>query len=95
MSLRNTLSCAVAQQFPQNEDRPALRRTLMRFADACGATGLSRSAIYRLIRDEKFPAPVRLTANVVVWPSDEIQAWIDARIAERDAARAEKVVDHV
>jgi prophage regulatory protein len=51
-------------------------------------TGLSTSEIYdRMARDE-FPKPVRLGANTVAWVESEIDAWIRARIAERDGEAA-------
>jgi prophage regulatory protein len=65
--------------------RYPLARTLMRPREVCAATGLSRSGVYRLIREGRFPKPVPLTRHVSAFPSTEIQAWIDARIAERDA----------
>jgi prophage regulatory protein len=48
-------------------------------------TGLGKSRVYELIAQEKFPPPVRLGPGSVAWAEDEIDAWIEARIAERDA----------
>ncbi|MBM5573692.1 AlpA family transcriptional regulator [Deefgea sp. CFH1-16] len=42
-------------------------------------TGLGRSAIYALVAQGDFPAPVRLTAKSVAWRSDEVQAWVNSR----------------
>lgn len=61
--------------------------TLIRSDEVCRATGLSRSSLYRLIADGRFPRPVRLTATAVAWPSDEVSAWIVSKIAQRDAAQ--------
>lgn len=47
----------------------------------------SAAQLYRKIKDSSFPAPVRLGENRVAWPEDEIDAWINARIAERDGGR--------
>lgn len=88
MSVRKTLNGAIAQCISPYNDSPALQRTLLRLRDVCSATGLSRSAIYRLVRDGRFPQPVRLTSQVSAFSSKEIQGWIDSRIAERDAAVA-------
>jgi prophage regulatory protein len=46
--------------------------------------GRRKSAIYEDVRARKFPAPVKVGRSSR-WDSREIQAWIDARIAERDA----------
>ena len=49
------------------------------------AVALRKTAIYSLIKAGAFPAPVALTATARAWRSDEIQAWIDARSAARNA----------
>lgn len=47
-------------------------------------TGLKRSAIYAAMADRKFPRPVRLGENSVGWVAAEVEAWIKARITDRD-----------
>ena len=51
-------------------------------------TGLGRTAIYVLMAEGKFPAPIRLTAKAVGWLEAEVTEWIAARVAERDIPRA-------
>lgn len=46
--------------------------------------GLGRSAIYERIAAGTFPRPVKLGASSV-WVESEVEAWIAARIRERDA----------
>jgi hypothetical protein len=41
--------------------------------------------IWRLEKAGRFPRRVKLGPNSVGWVSTEIDAWIEARIAERDA----------
>ena len=41
--------------------------------------------IWRLERDEKFPRRIKLGSGRVGWSFQEIQDWIAARKAERDA----------
>ena len=41
--------------------------------------GLTRSTIYRLMREGKFPPPKRLGPRAVRWPSSEIETWLAAR----------------
>lgn len=61
-----------------------------RFAEPSGAlflrigtvmriTGLGRSTIYRLMADEQFPSPVRLTKRVVAWRSTDLERWSEGR----------------
>ena len=57
------------------------QRTLLRRPQVETITGLSRSTIYRLIAEAKFPAPIRLTERCVAWPSDQIAIWVDSRCA--------------
>jgi prophage regulatory protein len=42
-------------------------------------TGLSRSTLYRLMADERFPRPVRLGPRAVAWRRSDIDAWGEAR----------------
>ena len=49
----------------------------------------SRAHLDRLIKQHKFPPPIKLGENRNAWPESEIDEWIEARIAERDSARKE------
>lgn len=40
---------------------------------------LSRSAIYRLMREGQFPCPIKIGARAVRWPQSEIESWIADR----------------
>ncbi|EQD26471.1 Prophage CP4-57 regulatory [mine drainage metagenome] len=58
---------------------------LLRLADVSAKTGLARSTIHDAIRAGTFPRPVPLGSRTVAWSSAEIEQWISARIAARDA----------
>lgn len=62
--------------------------TLLRLPQVKAQTGLSRTAIYRLIAAGDFPAPVKLGERASAWPEHEIAVWCADRIAERDAKAA-------
>lgn len=47
--------------------------------------GMHPSAIYAEIKAGRFPEPVKLGRSSR-WPESEIDAWIEARKRERDAA---------
>ena len=47
--------------------------------DVEARTALSRSAIYRKMRDSSFPEPLQIGARAVRWPESEIEAWIAGR----------------
>ena len=45
-------------------------------------TGVSRSTIWRLERSGAFPKHRRISANAVAWIEEEVNSWIQARVAE-------------
>lgn len=53
-----------------------------------GITALSRSTIYALINpksdyyDPSFPKPLHLTKNRIGWLSQEINDWLESKIAQ-------------
>ena len=67
---------------------PTLRSAprFIRYPEVQQRTGLSKTTIWRRVRDGSFSKPVHLSHGVVAWLEDEVVAWIDARIAERDAS---------
>lgn len=42
-------------------------------------TGLVTTSIYRMMREGKFPLPLKLSPQCVRWRSDEITAWAESR----------------
>lgn len=62
-------------------------RNLIRIKELKARIGLSVPTIYRLIAAKKFPPAVSLGPGSVGWIEDEVDAWIEARIAERDNPR--------
>ena len=60
--------------------------TLLRLPAVKDRTGLSRSKIYELLDADAFPRPVKLSGRVNAWPDNEVDAWIKARLQEREAA---------
>ena len=57
---------------------------LIRLPKVMEKTGFSEPWIYRLMSQKRFPRPTKLGPRAVAWVEDEVDAWIDARIAERD-----------
>jgi prophage regulatory protein len=54
---------------------------LWRLPKVCKFVGLSKSTIYQMIQDEKFPAPLKIGARAVAWRSDMISKWVLERPA--------------
>jgi prophage regulatory protein len=57
---------------------------MMKLPAVIKKTALGRSSIYEGIRKRIFPAPVATGVRARAWIEDEIDAWLEARIAERD-----------
>lgn len=53
----------------------------LRLRNVINTTGLSRSSIYLLMRDDKFPRNILLGARSVGWTQSSIDQWIEGRIA--------------
>lgn len=56
-----------------------IRDSLIRRSEVEAQTGLSRSLIYKLTAEGKFPAPVHLSARCVAFRASEVDAWIASR----------------
>lgn len=63
-----------------------MQPVILRLRDVKNRTGLSRSSIYSLIHQGKFPRPVKLSMRSVGWVEQEISEFIQHAIAEREAA---------
>lgn len=53
---------------------------LLRLADVRSRVPYSRSTIYQLIAQGKFPKPISMGERAVAWLESEIDEWIEARI---------------
>ena len=61
---------------------------LLRREEVEERTGLSRSAIYRLMRSHQFPTPIKIGPRAVRWPQSEINEFIAARPRATGEAQA-------
>ena len=53
---------------------------LWRLAIVKAKTTFSEPSIYRLMKEGKFPKPLKIGARAVAWRSDEIEAFINSRV---------------
>jgi len=58
-----------------------MKRTILRIPAVKFESGLSRSTIYLRVSQGLWTKPVSLGARAVGWPSDEVEAINEARIA--------------
>jgi prophage regulatory protein len=57
-------------------------KRFFRIQEVCQVTGLSKGGIYKLIRESKFPSPVKLTQRSSGWPDDQVMQWAAAKLSE-------------
>lgn len=56
-------------------------KSLHRIRALCARIGFGRSTVYERIADGTITPPIRIGPKWSAWPSDEIDALLDARIA--------------
>src|SRR5262245_24267789 len=67
---------------PDSVHRHAIGGVLMhilRTVDVTRLTGLSRTTLWRMERQGKFPARIRLSLNSVGWRDEEVRHWVETR----------------
>ena len=57
---------------------------VIRLAQVKAMTGLSRSTIYKFISHKVFPKQIKLGLKSSGWLLDEVDAWIQNQIKNRD-----------
>ena len=65
------------RSLPENADR------LIRRAEVQRMTGLSRSHLYALMKENKFPRQMHISPGSVRWRLSEIEAWMANLSARR------------
>jgi prophage regulatory protein len=62
-------------------------KSLIRMSEVERRTTHSCSEIKRRVRDGTFPRPVRLSHRVIAWVEEEVDAYVESKIAARDERR--------
>ena len=52
---------------------------VLRMPEVLSRIGLSRSTVWRLIKKEEFPKPIRLGGRAIGWIEDDVESWIQSR----------------
>ncbi len=58
----------------------AAQPILLRLPMVVRITGLARSTIYKLISQNQFPVPIKLSTRAVAWLQSEVEGWISSRV---------------
>lgn len=72
----------VASEVHVSESNKVERR-ILRGADVEARCGFKRAHLYKLIRDGKFPRPLRIGIRAVGWDSVDIDQWIAEQLQRR------------
>ena len=72
--------------------KPEIPVRFVRIKEVTELTGLSKSYIHQLRKKKLFPNNYQLVegGSAVAWLLSDIYAWIDERIAERDASNLKR-----
>jgi predicted DNA-binding transcriptional regulator AlpA len=52
--------------------------------------GISHSTIWRMLRNKRFPEPIRLSARVKAWRLADIERWLSERASQPSVDRASR-----
>ena len=65
---------------------PSSTHHFLRIGKVVDVTGLPPSTVYAMMAEGNFPKSIPLGPRIRAWDADEVRAWQDARIAERDTS---------
>ena len=51
---------------------------LLRIGDVMEVTGMSRSALYQMVKDGRFPPSLQVGPRAVAWRLSDVESWIAA-----------------
>lgn len=60
------------------DPKAGLPDRFMKLEEVSRRVGLGKTMIYAMIRDERFPAPYKISPFAARWSEQEVTAWIDA-----------------
>ncbi|WP_367025172.1 AlpA family phage regulatory protein [Methylococcus sp. ANG] len=55
---------------------------LLRKPAVLDMTGMGATLLHEMVREGRFPRPIKLSARAVAWPESAVQAWIADRVKE-------------
>ena len=57
----------------------------IRLPEVMQRVGLSKSQVYKLIAEDQFPKPVKVSQRISCWVVTEVDTWIKNQIQCRDS----------
>jgi prophage regulatory protein len=68
----------------------AAKPRMLRLAEVLKRVGLGRSSVWRMVKENRFPAPRRLSTKAIGWLDDEIDDWLKARTSSAGSAEPKR-----
>lgn len=65
-----------------------MSHNLIRLPEVQRRTGYSKAWIYKLLKEKRFPAAVKIGSRAIAFVESEINDWVNQRIAESRVYRA-------
>ncbi|ASY77957.1 MULTISPECIES: helix-turn-helix transcriptional regulator [Pectobacterium] len=59
-----------------------MSNNLIRLPEVQRRTGYSKAWLYRLMKEQRFPAAIKIGSRSIAFVESEVDEWIDQRIAE-------------
>ncbi|EBK2615838.1 AlpA family transcriptional regulator [Klebsiella pneumoniae] len=59
-----------------------MSHNLIRLPEVQRRTGYSKAWIYKLLKEKRFPAAVKIGSRAIAFVESEINDWVNQRIAE-------------
>ena len=59
-----------------------MSHNLIRLPEVQRRTGYSKAWIYKLLKEKRFPAAVKICSRAIAFVESEIDDWVNQRIAE-------------
>lgn len=66
---------------PTTQADPLKAGNNLRVSTLAPRLGISKNTIWRLVREGRFPKPVKLSEKVTVWKAADVLAWLDSKEA--------------
>ena len=74
------MSAQSASSLPESAPQ---RARFLRMSEVEQIVGLNKRTIQRMVKEESFPAPVRLHERSIGFVESEVDAWMDNKIEDR------------
>ncbi|WP_319480252.1 AlpA family transcriptional regulator [uncultured Draconibacterium sp.] len=60
---------------------------ILRLPELLAKTGLSRSTMYKMVKEQTFPKPVNLGLRCSGWLQSEVNDWLNQKITQRNEGK--------